>query len=119
VQPLGDRARHALDLLLQPGVDVQRDACGARDELDRLVVVRRAEASGDDDEVRVERLAERLFELALVVADDRDARGFQPEPDELAGEERAVAVLAVAANELAARDDEVTTQTRRCRARSR
>ncbi len=90
------------------------DAGRARDELDRHVVVRRAEPAGDDDEVCPERLAERCLQLPLVVADDRDAHRRNAEVHELVGDERAVAVVALAADELAARYDEVATQ-RRCR----
>jgi hypothetical protein len=96
---------------------VQRQARGARDELDGPVVVRRPEPAGDDAEVGVERGVERLCELVLVVADDRQRRRLEPEPNELAREERSVAVRAVAPDELAARYDERATQTERFRAR--
>ena len=117
LQPLRDRTRDLADLGPQRLVDVQRQAGGARDELHGAVVVRRAEAARDDAEVRLQPYVERGLELPLVVADDRDRRGLEPEAHELAREEGPVAVGAVAAHELAARDDESATQTERCRAR--
>ena len=117
-QPLGDGARDAPDLRREPLVHVQSDAGGARDELDRLVVVRRPEPAGDDAEVRLQPLGQRRLELVVVVADDRDARRLDAEVDELLREEGSVAVAAVAADELAARYDDVATRRRGDAARS-
>ena len=66
----------------------------------------RPQAAGDETQVRCEPLAKRGFELVRVVADDRDPRRFHAEPQELLREERAVQVGAVAADELAAGDDD-------------
>jgi hypothetical protein len=75
-----------------------------------------AEAARDDAQVGAQALGERGPELVLPVPDDRDPRGLEPEADELAREERPVAIVPVAPDELAPRDDDVATQTRRCRA---
>ena len=86
---------------------MQPDAERLRDELDRAVVVRRPEPAGDEHRVgAVERVAERRLELLRRVADDRDARRLEPEPQRLAREERPVQVGSLAAHELAARDDD-------------
>src|SRR3954451_1850156 len=78
-----------------------------RNELDRAVVVRRAEPSRHEDCVTiVERRAQRRLELAGVVADDRDSRRLEPEPKRLACEIRPVQIGSLAAHELAARDDD-------------
>ena len=92
---------------------MQPDAGRARDELDGPVVVRRPEPAADDAEVGAQPFRQRRLELALVVADDREPRRLEPEPDELAGEERPVAVVPVAADQLRAGDDEDATQTGR------
>ncbi len=105
-QPLGRRARDLLDLGLELRVDVQADAERLRDHLDRAVVVRRAEPAGDEADVGLEPLAQRRLELLGRVADDRDPRRLEAEPERLAREERAVQVGALAAHELAARDDD-------------
>ena len=105
-QALGDHPRDRLDLALEPLVDDELLPGHARDHLDRSVVVRRAEAAGDEAEVRLEPLPERLLEILRAVADDRDPLGVEPEPHDLGGEEGPVPVLAVAADELAARDDD-------------
>ncbi len=88
------------------GSSDERHAGRARDELDGAVVVGRAEAAGDEAHVGAHPLPQRLLELRGRVADDRDPRRLEPEPQRLAGVERAVAVGAVAAYELAARDDD-------------
>ena len=66
----------------------------------------RAETSGDEADICVEPLRERPIEILGSIADDRDALRLEPQPESLGGEERPVAVLAFAANELAARDDD-------------
>jgi hypothetical protein len=96
---------------------VQRQAGGSREELDGPVVVRRPQPARDDAEVSAQPLGERALELRLVVADDRDRRGLEPEQHELAREERAVPVGAVAPDELAAGDDDDAAQLRRRRRR--
>src|SRR5205823_1826666 len=105
-QPLRDRPRDRADLALERLVNRQLAPGRAREKLDRPVVVRRPEAAGDDAEVGAKPLAKRLLELLRPVADDRDARRLEPEPQRLARKERAVAVGALAADELAAGDDE-------------
>ena len=72
----------------------------------------RPEASGDDAQVRLQAFRKRSLELPLVVADDRDPRRLEPESHELARDERPVAIRPVAADELAAGDDDEATQER-------
>jgi hypothetical protein len=78
--------------------------------------VGRAQPTRDDAEIRAQPLSERRLELVFVVADDRNQCRLEPEPYELARKERPVAIGPVAADELAAGDDDDATQTRRCRA---
>ena len=85
---------------------LQRPPGDTRDELDRPVVVRRAETAGDEADVGLEALAQRRLELVGVVADDRDAHGLQAEQQRLPGVEGAVQIGSLAAHELAARDDD-------------
>ena len=68
--------------------------------------MRRPEAAGDENEVGRERAAEGALEVRNSVADDLDTRGIEPEPNELRGQERPVAVEALAADELRARGDD-------------
>ena len=68
--------------------------------------MRRAEPARDEAEVRVEPLPQRGLQLERIVADDRDPCGLDAEPQQLLGEERPVQVRAVAADELAAGDDD-------------
>ena len=75
------------------------------------------QAAGDDAEVGAQALRKGGLELLLGVPGDRDSRRLESEADELAREERPVAIVPVAPDELASGDDDVTTQTRRCRAR--
>jgi hypothetical protein len=72
--------------------------------------VRRPEPARHDDEISRQRLGEGALELGLVVADDRDLRRLEAEQDELPCEERPVAVVPVAADELAAGDDDDAAQ---------
>ena len=51
----------------------------------------------------LERLSERVLEVVDAVADDRDPRRLEAEADDLGCEERAVAVVSLAADELASR----------------
>jgi hypothetical protein len=75
------------------------------------------QAARDDAQVGAQALRKGSLELRLGVSDDRDSCRLEPEADELAREERPVAIVPVAADKLATGDDDVTTQTRRCRAR--
>jgi hypothetical protein len=68
--------------------------------------VGRAEAAGDAAEVVLEAVPERALELVRPVADDRDPRRLEPEGERLPGEERAVQVGPLAADELASGDDD-------------
>jgi hypothetical protein len=68
--------------------------------------VRGPETSRDDAEIGLQTLAERGRELAGRVTDDRDPGRFETEREELAGEEGPVQVGALAADELAAGDDD-------------
>src|SRR5581483_12446511 len=86
-QPLGDGARDRLDLALEPLVDDERAAGGGGDELDRAVVVRRAEAAGDEQQVGAQTVRDRLPQLGGAVADDRDRARLEPERDRLASVE--------------------------------
>ena len=66
----------------------------------------RAEPAGDEADVGAVGRPEGGLEIDGVVADDHDAIGDEPERERLACVERAVPVGAVAADELAARDDD-------------
>ena len=78
-EALGDHARDLLDLRLQVRVDVQRAARRLRDELDRAIVVRRAETSRNEADVGLNSLPERLLELGGIVADDDHPCRLQPQ----------------------------------------
>ena len=105
-QSLGDRARDGADLLLELLVDDELEPGRARDHLDGAVVVRRAEPTGDEARVGFQAFSERRFELDGVVADDRDPRGLEAVAKRLGGEEWAVPVSPLAADELAAGGDD-------------
>ena len=78
----------------------------------------RAEAAGGGDEIRRgDRLGDRSFELGRVVADHVDPGRLDPEREQGARQERPVQVGALAAHELAARDDDDRARTRAVRAR--
>ena len=79
-EPLGERAGDAADLRVQLLVEPQPDARGSRDELDGAVVVRRAEAAGDDAEVGV-----RSLRRALRPAPPRGRRRSRSAPARLRG----------------------------------
>ena len=106
LEPLRRPARDGFDLPLEALVDAEADAGGARDHLDGAVVVGRAETAGDEARLRLQPLPQRRLELLGSVADDRDPRRLQPEAERLPREERPVQVGALAAHELAARDDD-------------
>jgi hypothetical protein len=117
LQPLGEPAGDPLDLGAQLLVDPQRQPGSPSDELHRPVVVGRAESAGDDAQVGAQPFRERGLELVLSVPHDRDQRRLETEPDELARDERSVAIVSVSPDELATCDDDDATQTRRCHAR--
>src|SRR5262249_2548781 len=105
-EALGDRARDGLDLPYELLVDPERDAGNLGDELDRTIVVRRPEPARHEAHVRLAGRRERGLEVVRVVSDDEDPVGAEPEGECLVGIERAVPVGALAAHELAARDDD-------------
>src|SRR2546425_8652378 len=68
--------------------------------------MRRPEAAGHRAEMGLEPRAQRRLELGRVVADDLDPGRLEPQPEQLAGQERPVAIGALAADELTAGDDD-------------
>src|SRR5581483_5007126 len=66
----------------------------------------RAEAAGDEQQVGAQTVPDRLPQLGGAVADDRDRARLEPERDRLASVERPVQVGTLAADELAARDED-------------
>ncbi len=66
----------------------------------------RAEPSRDEAHVTLHAFAKGILEVAGVVADDRDPRRLESEAERLLGVERPVEVGALAADELAPRDDD-------------
>ena len=76
------------------------------EQFDRAIVVRRAEAAGDDEEVLVEPGPQRSLQLRRLVADDGDPYGIEAQPEERCGQIGPVPVLPVAADELRARRDD-------------
>jgi hypothetical protein len=105
-EALGDAARALLDRREERLVDDEPDPGGTREQLDGPVVVRGTESAGDDEQLVAEPLLERREEVGFQVADDGDAGGLNPEPAERLGEEWAVPVVSVAADELRARRDD-------------
>ena len=95
-EPLGDRTRHALDLRPQRLVHDKLAAGDAGEQLDRAVVVRRAEAARGDAQVGLEPVPQGRLEVVRVVADDDQPCRLEPQRDELPREERAVAVQSAA-----------------------
>ena len=106
MQALSDHPRDRLDVRRQLLIHPQPPPGRPRDHLHCAVVVGRAEAAGDEAEIGREPLPERALEVLGAVADDRDPLGLEPEPQGLRSEEGAVLVLAVPADQLAARDDD-------------
>src|SRR5206468_9546845 len=88
------------------GVLHEPDAGRARDQLDGAVVVCRPEPARHDAEIRLEPILQRRLELGRIVADDLDPRRLDAEAQQLRSQKRAVAVVALPANELAAGDDD-------------
>ena len=68
--------------------------------------MRRPEPARDEARVGLQAVPQRRFELDGVVTDDRDPRGLEAVAKRFGGEERAVPVGALAADELAAGDDD-------------
>ena len=105
-EPFRDPARDPLDRALELRIDAERGSGDPCDELDGAVVVRRAEPAGDEADVGVLRGTKRRLEVVRVVPDDHDPLRHETERERLAGVERAVPIGALAAHELAARDDD-------------
>ena len=101
-----DRARDRLDLPLERLVDDELEPRRTRDELHRTVVVGRAEAARDEAGVRLQTLAQHGLELGGCIPYDRDPGRLEPVAEGLGGEEGTVSVGALAADELAAGDDD-------------
>ena len=107
LQPLGDRARDRFDLRFELGVDSQLDAGdAATSSTVRSSCVGPSPPETATRSAPATASAQRRSELAGVVADDLDPRGLDAEGEQRAREEGAVQVGAVAAHELAARDDD-------------
>ena len=104
--PACDAPRGRPDLRREGVVDAELDPGRPREQLDRPVVVGRPEPAGDAQEVVPEPLGQRGLEIGRIVADDRDRDRRDPERDQRRREERAVAVVPVAADELGARGDD-------------
>ena len=105
-EALRDRPRETLDLPLELLVDAEGNARDARDELDRAVVVRRPEPARDEAHLRLAGCRERRLEVVGVVSDDQDPVRDEAQRERLLRVERPVPVGALAAHELAARDDD-------------
>src|SRR5262249_52992767 len=101
------------DLRRECLVEVEFASARAREELDRAVVVGRAEPARADEEVVAEPVADRRLELRRRVADDPDLRRLDPVREQRAREEGTVEVGAVAADELGAGDDDSGARARR------
>jgi len=106
VQARRDVTRDLLDLRGELLVGVKRHVRRSREQLDRAVVVGRAEPARDDKQLVRETFAERRFEIGRLVTDNCDARRVDAEPQQRRCEERPVAILPVAAHELGARRDD-------------
>ena len=77
----------------------------ACEQLDGAVVVRRPEPARDHEQSCAEPFPQRPLQIGLAVADDPHLDRVDPERDERPGQVRPVAVGAVAAHELRARDE--------------
>ena len=95
------RPRDRFDLRFEGSIDDELGARGPRDHLHRSVVVSGAQPPGYNAEIGLEALAERGLELFWSVADDRYARGIEPERQHGVREKRPVAIVAVSSHELA------------------
>ena len=108
-------ARDLADLRVQSVVEPKPHSRRARDELDGAVVVRRAEPTRDDAEVAslspsVSASASSSSRSPTITI----RAGLDPEPKQLPCEERPVQVAAVAADKLAAGDDDERAGSRVC-----
>jgi DNA-binding transcriptional regulator YiaG len=74
------------------------DTRGTGEQLDRAVVVGRAETAGDHEQIARQPVGERRFEIGRIVADNRDARRVDAEPKQRRCQERPVSVVPVAAD---------------------
>ena len=110
LHPLRESPRTRLDRRLERRLDMQRKPGGTREQLDRSVVVGRAEAPGDDEQVAAEPRLERRGEVGLTVTHDRDLGRLDAALEERPCEERPVQVTPVAADELRAGDDDGRAQ---------
>ena len=118
LHPLGDHPRDAFDLRLELGVHADGEPGDLRHDPDRAVVVRRPEPARRRDQVgRRHGLGDRSLELGRIVADDVDPGRLDPEREQRPRQERPVQVGALAAHELAARDDDDRAWSRAVRAR--
>ena len=66
----------------------------------------RPESARDEADIGLEALPQGGLELRRVVADDRDARRLEPEPESLLRVEGAVQIRSLAPDELATRHDD-------------
>src|SRR5207253_10724580 len=93
---LGEPPRDVADLTMEVVVEPELEPSRTRHELDRAIVVRRAEPSRHDAEIGAEAVSQRILQLVRAVADDLDPCRLEPEPEHLVREKRSVAVRAVA-----------------------
>ena len=97
---------------MQLVVEAETHSRRAGNELDGAVVVCRAEPARHHAEVGVpEPFGERLCELLLPVAHDRDPGRLDTVAQQFRCQERPIQVAPVAANELAAGDDDEPART--------
>jgi hypothetical protein len=94
------------DLPLQPRVDRRRPALHLADDLRGQVVGGRAEPAGGEDDVLVGEEAQRVAQVLRPVADDQQRADVHPEPAQLLGQPRAVAVAHPAGEHLGTGDDD-------------
>src|SRR5581483_4865076 len=106
VKALRDGARDALDLGLELRADRELHARGGRHELGGPVVVCWPEPARDRAELGLHPLRDSRRELVRRVADDRDPCRLEAEREELLREKRTVQIRSLAADELAACDDD-------------
>jgi hypothetical protein len=85
---------------------VEPDADRTREQLDGAVVMGRPEPARDDEQVVPQPLLEGGEQIARIVADDRDPRRIDAQPEQGRSEVRTISVVPVAADELGARRDD-------------
>ena len=95
----------------QPSVELEPAPGRLGQQLDRSVVMGRAEPARDHAEVGAQPLGDRRLEQLRIVTDDGDAPTDDAEPCQLASQENAVLVGQLAAYELAAAYDERSFRT--------